>query len=344
MKRAAIAAVILGSAILSIRCGTQPAEPDVPLSTPPTTNVDNDGGGTTTPDAAALPLDDASVTRVDAGLQPTDAGIAARTSSIGRTVKAEALIDTDSFNPSDAELHEFARAANNLLVDRADVEIQLVGIRRVSYAAVKATLNPDAGRGGVSMTKVLQKIYETSTSPELLFFMYADDKSTSFGGYMIAFEKPGSCNRFKHPGTGKRTIIYGGAIDWKHMYNACGYDRTDPRNPVHVRSVSGGGECQGRNGVACELNSDFSYYQCSPIDHANPYNANRFSFVAATGVHELLHNFGSNGNLDHFGTAKCDEMMGGQSYKDAGAYVFQRNAGMCPNIFERFKQSYEECP
>ncbi len=61
-------------------------------------------------------------------------------------------------------------------------------------------------------------------------------------------------------------------------------------------------------------------------------------------VHEVLHSFGTNGNLDHFDTATCDTAMGGVDYGAGDLATFQEFAGMCPNVWDTFAESYAACP
>ena len=56
-----------------------------------------------------------------------------------------------------------------------------------------------------------------------------------------------------------------------------------------------------------------------------------------------MHHFGEHGNYDHFGTEKCNEVMGGTSYDDGTLNTFQENAAICPKLFEVFKASYQNC-
>ena len=110
------------------------------------------------------------------------------------------------------------------------------------------------------------------------------------------------------------------------------------------RSVSIDGECRNRPGTACIFNSELNYYQCNDNESSNSfYNQNKYNFLAASTVHELMHHFGEHGNYDHFGTEKCNEVMGGTSYDDGTLNTFQENAAICPKLFEVFKASYQNC-
>ena len=262
-------------------------------------------------------------------------------SSINRDIKVDIIVDTDSFSPSDSELNEFFRVTNNILVDKADVEMKLMKTRRVSYSGIKNSIIISRT---IVTNDILKKIYESEDPPEFFIFLRADDTSATYGGYAIGIDLAGSCNRYRDPQGDKKNRVYGGLMDWKHMYSSCGYDSSDPKNPVHISNMSIDGECRNRRGTACIFREDFGYYMCNDNESLNSFYAkDRYNFLAASTVHELMHHFGEHGNYDNFGTEKCSEIMGGTSYDDDTLNTFQKNAGICPKLFEVFKASYQEC-
>lgn len=265
----------------------------------------------------------------------------ARTPS-GRMIYTEIIVDTDSFSPSDSELNEFFGVMKNILLDKTGVEMQLQGIRRISYEAIQNRINPTGGTANTD--QILTNIYLEENPPEFFVLLRSDSASATYGGYAVSFEQAGFCNRYKDPQDGKTTRVYGGLMDWDHMYSCCGYDASDPQNPVHISDVSIDGECRNRPGTACIYREQVGYYQCNDAESLESfYNQGRYNFLAATSIHELMHHFGEHGNYDHFGTAACDEIMGGTEYDDGTLSAAQRNAVICPALFEVFKDSYREC-
>ncbi len=273
--------------------------------------------------------------------QPAEKDTTFKNSSINRNIKVDIIVDTDSYSPTDSELNEFFRITNNVLVEKTDVEMKLVKIKRISYSEIKNSLHLSRPTYN---DDVLNKIYESDTWPEFFIFLRADDSSATYGGYSISFARLSTCNRYKSPLNSRTDMVYGGVMDWKHTYSSCGYDRTDPKHLAHISNVSIGGECRNRKGTPCIYRSDFNYYMCDDSESLDSFYAeNRYNFIATTAIHELMHNFGSDGNYDHFGTAKCAEIMGGHNYDDGTLNTSQKNAGICPKLFDVFNASYREC-
>ena len=153
-----------------------------------------------------------------------------------------------------------------------------------------------------------------------------------YGGYSTSVEPVGDyCNEFASPTRGQANI-YIAVVDWDHRFSACGYDEEGNL----VRSVSANGECRGMNDVPCVWNGEYSI--CS-LDVSHPY-AVPGEFRVATVIHEFLHPFGTNGGLDHYGTAVCVAMMDGEPLPESPEDYFY----MCPPVLKTFAESYVGCP
>jgi hypothetical protein len=258
-----------------------------------------------------------------------------RTSTMGKFISTDIVVDTDSANPPDSELNEFFRVANNILVLRTDTELKLGKIRRVSYSSYPANCT-GCVYGGTS-NNIFYEIYKNEPEPEYIIFLRADNISSSYGGYATTLESIHSnfCNRYKSA-QGYANRVYINVSDWSHKFGTCGYDYSDLKNPKHVSDVALGGECRNRPGTACVLKDN--YYQCNDSEMLNSfYSRNKYAFMASNVVHELLHQFGSDGNYDHYGAGKCVVP------NPADLNAAQEYAGICPPVFDIFKNSYHQC-
>ncbi len=258
-------------------------------------------------------------------------------SSIGRSINTEIVIDTDSFpSISNTELTDFLKIANDILVKKADTEIKLLKVRRISYSALRSTCTISACRGfGAAGTDsgIFYEVYKTDPEPEFIIFFREDSVASVAGGYATTHESLNTSyrNRFRSA-EGSTSTIYIGVVDWNGMYASCGYDTSDPKNPKHISNVSIGGECRNRPGTACVLKN--SYYQCNDNEMLDSPYAVPGVFVASNAIHELMHQFGNNARDDHYGASKCIVSA------STNPYAFEEFAGMCPATFENFKNSY----
>lgn len=263
-----------------------------------------------------------------------------RKSSMGHSITTDIVVDTDSSSPSDDELSEFFRIANNILVNKADTELRLGKIRKISYNAIQSSSCVGCLSSGTN-TGVFYEIYKNEPEPEFIIFLHADDTSSLYGAYSTALESRngGFCNRFKSA-RGYTNRIYIDVQDWNHSeFATCGYDYSDPKNPKHVSNVSTRGECRNTPGIACILKG--TYYQCGDATTQNSFDAKNPNVPAASAaVHELMHQFGVNGDLDHYGATKCPMPI---TNFDKFLNDAQEYAGICPSLFDVFKNNYQSC-
>jgi len=90
---------------------------------------------------------------------------------------------------------------------------------------------------------------------------------------------------------------------------------------------------------------------CSSMQN-NFLAQNLLNCTAKTIVHELLHLYGKDDALDHFGTYKCKENIGEDSYQiisektpsESFDSVSIEYADMCPNVWQNFINSKQTCP
>jgi hypothetical protein len=171
--------------------------------------------------------------------------------------------------------------------------------------------------------------------PEGLLILANDTTSTTFGGYSFTVQPPFAfVNQFPSPvptvGSGR---VYVAVMHFDHFYARCGYDNQQRR----VSDVSFGGECRGQNGMTCVLRPGGEYWTCP--DALNDLYSDWDYYKGCTIVHEFLHPFGTEGNLDHYGSPPCIA-RGAITQAQAGeTRMAQDNCVMCPDVYTRFKRN-----
>ncbi len=168
----------------------------------------------------------------------------------------------------------------------------------------------------------------------LLIFSFGDNgKAKTDGGYGFAVPAPGGFkNPFVSPLAGNNQM-YVAVVDYSYKYMSCGYGGSGTANS----GVSLPGECRGQTGIACVQNNGYS--MCSNAV-GNLYTSTPTHPVASMIVHGLLHNFGPNGDQDHYATPECNARMG---YPE-GFFDLQESEyynGLCPFVYEEFTKAYQ---
>ncbi len=256
-----------------------------------------------------------------------------------KTVRTGVVIDDSSYTITNAEVADAVSYASDLLFQRSGAVMNLQAITHVPSVTG-------------SMQAEIDAYYTTHATdpPHFVVVFSRDDFSVSAGGYAQTssdLSSLGFCNEFVSPVLGT-SRVYGAVIDWTHRFGVCGYDldhyeATGDYLWISTTSLADG-TCQNQAGISCVYNSVVDYRVCGNVDPGVPYLQHPKAFIASMFVHELLHSFGTNGNLDHFGTATCDVAMGGVDYGAGDLATSQEFAGMCPNVWETFAYSYATCP
>lgn len=252
-----------------------------------------------------------------------------RTTPTPRIFKVGVIIDRDTVPAPQAsreDILEALRLANNKLRLRStNIQFELQDIVELNmghYAPGEWDPTP-------------QFIYidnyyleHISSPPNGVIIFREDPTASSYGGYAIGsseFSEYGFCNNFTSPLYGS-SVIYGGVLDWDHMYAACGYD--DYEN--HISDISIDGQCFNSPGTPCVLHN--GYYMCSNTDFENDeYARQRLSFVADSLIHEFLHSFSA--TLSHYCTPDCP----------SSCELIRDYAGMCPAAWDSFIGSWHIC-
>lgn len=250
-----------------------------------------------------------------------------------RTFNMLVFIDDNSYQVSDNEIYAYFEQASSMLFNRTCTDIKVTEIWHVSVQK-----NEDIGNITGNLLKENTEL--TNNANGFVFFSHLPDCAKNNGGCAWSIEPsfygvPNYCNTFSHKG--QTNFIYGSLIDWNHKFGACGYDS----DGNHVSDSSIDGECRNQQGITCVLQN--GYYMCDNLV-SDYYASNNQIFTITTIVHEIMHHFGDNGVMDHFGTTTC---QAGGSYSkdfycptndDFGCYF-----GMCPYTYKNFENSKNIC-
>jgi hypothetical protein len=153
------------------------------------------------------------------------------------------------------------------------------------------------------------------------------------GGYAYAVPGPaGYRNTFASAVIGS-SQIYVAVVHFSQKYMPCGYGGKDT---VQSHTASAG-ECGNHPGTACVEQNGYS--MCSSAV-GTLYMSTPTYFVSSTILHELLHLFAPNGDMDNYSTPECTARMG----YPAGFYDLQEaqyHSDLCPNVYDDFVKAYQ---
>lgn len=260
----------------------------------------------------------------------------------GPDVRVGVVVNDADYTVSDAEIADVIALASDMLVERAGVTMSLQDVEHFECG--------DDCPYGMGHFKNAYIDNHADDPPHYMVVLAATYQTLLYGGmggYSSAVPT-GTCNNFVSPieelGS---SHIYAGYVAWEHRYGSCGYDMEGYRANgtwVRVSDVSEGSSCRGIEGIPCDYNPTMGYYMCTDIDwDEHPYLQHSKGYQAKVIVHELLHNFGLNGNSDHFGTATCDAIMGSTDYEDLeGEHTSALYFAMCPYVFDNLGESYTD--
>jgi hypothetical protein len=174
----------------------------------------------------------------------------------------------------------------------------------------------------------------------ILLFSFGDNNNAKiFGGYSITYAVSDFHNAFQaqYAPTGS---VYVGVMDYGHRFARCGYGDSD----TPVSDVSIDGECFNQPGTACA--EKYGYQMCSTA--VNDLYASTSTYMTSSSfVHEMMHPFGPNGNMDHYHTDDCTSLMStGISQRPYNPETFdsvesESYVNMCPFLFDNFVNSYQ---
>lgn len=264
------------------------------------------------------------------------------------------IVDTDYYDLTEEDVEEFFMVAEDFwLKPKTGIGFNLAKIVFVS-------LNeecPQLDESCYSSEWMIEDFpYFEKNLPEYVVILTEENTSIN-GGFSLTnyyswldptmgnSYNPDSENAFctEFPIKNSDYAISRGVVDYKHRYGRCGYDLE--KNVIS--DVSGNGECKNQDGLTCVIKNG---YQMCPNLVDDFFAQDLLYFSAGTMVHELLHAYGSNGNLDHFGTAVCNDAMGDkmQELEEKGisepfGTLAREYASICPTVWEEFKNSQKSC-
>lgn len=269
------------------------------------------------------------------------------------------IVDTDSYDITEKDVKEFFELAGNLwLKPKTGVDFNLT---KIVFASLSEECPQHLGSCDSGGWMEEDFPYFDEKLPEYIVFLTKGMDTTTAGAHagattyywldpsMEGFYNPESnnefCTEFPPPYDNYYTVP-SGFIDYGHKIMRCGYDEIGKNI---ISNVSINGECKNQAGLNCIVKN--GYQQCPNLsEDDNFYLKNPLHFSASSMVHEMLHSYGENGNLDHFETAVCKDAMGEKmkELEDKGVSapfdtLKQEYTVMCPNVWENFKNSQQSC-
>jgi hypothetical protein len=240
------------------------------------------------------------------------------------------LVDLDSEPVTQTQAQTVVDEASAILFRLTGFTFEMVDFREVHNLAGMDGIVADYINGN------------PATIPNgLLLFSFGDGNAAKlYGGYSFSYTVPDSFqNAFQSPYAPVGSI-YVGAMHFSHRFAKCGYGDSD----TPVSDVSIGGECRNQPGTSCV--QKYGYQICSTsVDDL--YASTPTYFLSASFVHEMMHPFGPNGNLDHYWTNECTATMTtGASQLPYNSVTFDGHeanlyVNMCPYVFDNFVDSYQ---
>ncbi|HII14946.1 MAG TPA: hypothetical protein HA362_01415 [Nanoarchaeota archaeon] len=251
--------------------------------------------------------------------------------------KIGVIVDRDTIpytQATRAEIEEAIALANDMLrIRNVNIQFLLQDIQNVNMGGYDTYMGE-----GWSVSGYIDDYYmgHIVSPPNGVAIFREDSVASLYGGYAVVSSNLidyGFCNNFQSPALGN-SYIYGGVHDWDHMYASCGYDSNlDSSNGYdgnHISAVSIDGECINSPGTPCIIHN--GYYMCNNTDFENEeYARQRLNFIASNLIHEFLHSFSE--TLSHYCTVDCP----------SSCELAQDYAGMCPFVWDNFKNSWHSC-
>ncbi len=262
-----------------------------------------------------------------------------------KDIITDIIVDTDQNTISESEIWKFLSDASKLMRLRTgSVGFRL---RHIYYHSFR-TISPALRFQNEDRTNhFYESFYRDRTPPEFLLLLHANKKAALSGAYTYGYpmSRP-YCNRYRSAAfvSGNTRHLFASLVHWDHFYNACGYDHTDPLRLVRTRTTSAGGECRNERGTPCTYSYTLDHFVCSPMDSYDLYGRSKRAFIATAMVHEIMHHFGREGDLDHFATLNCDARMGSTAYRsDYTAYQqWQKYYGQCPDLYTNIHNLFDD--
>lgn len=253
-----------------------------------------------------------------------------------REFKMLVFFDDSSYAAADDEIADFFAEASEHLFARTCARLTVLQTWHVAKTVFGSSMEPVYAIMKENVALVKQ-------ANGFVYFTEQESCSDTYGGctYPIYPGKSGIgatgyCNEFASV-NGESGLMYGSVVDWDHLYGRCGYDDHENR----VSETSFGGECVNTTGLQCVMHN--GYFMCPNI--LNRYYAQNSKMMQmSTVVHEIMHFFGTEGNMDH-NEALCQSKYAGTlenvacTTTDSGECFFN----ICRYTYENFRQAENKC-
>ena len=248
---------------------------------------------------------------------------ATRAAISGPDFTVAALVDTTTEQMTREQAQAIIEQASGFLR-----QFSPIGLSMVDFVS-----DPAGGSTADMASRYLQP--QSAPPPDGIVIFSSGDQNQArhTGGYGYALPLPaGFKNRFVSPAVGD-SQIYVAVVDYNYRYMACGYGGSDT-----VQSTQSlPGECRGQTGLACVTHNGYS--MCSNAV-GNLYTSTPTYAVSSIVVHGLLHNFGPNGDQDHYATPQCNAHMGyPPNFFDLQESEYYN--GLCPFVSEDFTKAFQ---
>ncbi len=229
--------------------------------------------------------------------------------------------------PSAAEVDRLLALAAARLAERTGERMRVVDV------AWDLARDDDGSRQG-TYALVERYVHRAQANPPEGIVAFTPDEDALASGGLSFMYRPRFAFVNEYPTPARRdgdAFVYVAVIDIHHWYARCGYNEKLER----VSAVSVGGECRNRPGQPCVQHG--GRWVCA--DAVRDEYMGPGVFAAAGIVHELLHPFGAEGNLDHYGTPSCYRRGAMPRDEDARALgQWARFNGLCPDLYQRFRR------
>ncbi|MFH1946767.1 MAG: hypothetical protein ABIJ23_01255 [Candidatus Magasanikbacteria bacterium] len=245
------------------------------------------------------------------------------------------FIDENSFTISDQELADYFEFSDELFYDRTQTHLALIpsGVWRVKLDEME-----DIEKTLIDTLVSNKETFKNANG--FVFFSTVSPLAKIAGGHTMSFYPVHNglgdyCNTFSS--YDETDFLYGSIIDWGHKYGICGYNE----DGEYVSNTSINGQCRGQAGIECVLKYD--YYMCKNL--VDEYYATDPRLMSvSTIIHEIMHFFGENGTMDHYGTADCQNYpVPEKTFNCSSADMSGCYFGMCPYTYLNFQNSTNKC-
>ena len=254
-----------------------------------------------------------------------------------RFVKVGFLVDTGDYDITIEEIQEIVDLANSVFVPRTGATIMLQDVEFFDNIGWGTDIEPYVDR-------------HADDPPHMVVVFQKTGGSLNNGAFASSFADELDCNNWDSPQFDDPRL-YIAVIAWTHRIGACGYDGVLYRSTgvwEHISDVvTDDIECGGAAaiGLPCVYHPAVDYWVCPNRDLDDPEYSHLHWKQAHSLVHELLHNFSvrSTWNDAHWATSACEADMGGSDDYEDEPYGFTYNMGICPHLYDVFRDSYIDC-